>query len=150
MQKFSTLTSLCLTCILGIASLSYAGSGTTAVPMKSHPIQPANFSFECVSGSTCGTNGVWITSKSQPGTTRLWDAGTAWAILQTGSNTYNWANLDTWLDMMAQHQPTAVIFTFGHVPCFITSIPCSNQSQGNSKYWSGDRKSTSLNSSHRR
>jgi hypothetical protein len=137
MQKFSTLTSLCLTCILGIASLSYAGSGTTAVPMKSHPIQPANFSFECVSGSTCGTNGVWITSKSQPGTTRLWDAGTAWAILQTGSNTYNWANLDTWLDMMAQHQPTAVIFTFGHVPCFITSIACSNQSQGNSKYWSG-------------
>jgi hypothetical protein len=67
---------------------------------------------------------------------RLWDAGTSWANLQTGANAYNWGTLDSWLDMVAAHQPTAVIFSFGHVPCFISNVPCSSQSQGNSKYWS--------------
>jgi hypothetical protein len=139
MRNFFALASFCLLGVLGIASPSYAAS-STAVPMKSHPIEPTNFSFECVDGSACGLNslgvGTWITTTSQPGTTRLWDAGTSWAILQTGSTTYNWTNLDAWLDMIAAHQPNAVIFTFGHVPCFISSVACNPQNQGNSKYWS--------------
>jgi hypothetical protein len=126
---------LCLACILGTAFQSYAAN--TPPPMRSHPIEPTNWSFECVNGSTCGTNGAWITTTSQPGTVRLWDSGTAWAILQTASGTYNWTNLDTWLDLMAKHQPTAVIFTFGHVPCFIASTACSSKSRISSgKYWS--------------
>jgi len=121
---------LSFACVLGIASSSFAG--TTAQPMKSHPIEATNFSFECVNGSTCGTNGTWITTSSQPGTVRLWDAGTSWAILNTGTNQYNWTNLDTWLDMVAAHQPTAVIFTFGHIPCFIASNCVVH---GNGVYW---------------
>jgi hypothetical protein len=132
--------SLCLLCVFGTVLLSYAAetpSGSTAVPMKSHPIEPTDFGFECVEGSSCGANGEWITTTSQPGTTRLWDAGTAWAVLQTGATTYDWTNLDTWLDLIAEHQPTAVIYTFGHVPCFITSVACNPKNQGNGKYWSG-------------
>jgi len=105
--------------------------------MRSHPIVATDWSFECVNGSACGaSNDSWITTASRPGTVRLWDAGTSWAILQSGSNTYNWTNLDTWLDMVAAHQPSAVIFTFGHVPCFIASIACGSTGQV-SKYWSG-------------
>ena len=136
MRKASLFAPLCLILFLAVSIQSYAQS--TAVPMKSHPIEVTNWSFECVLDSSCGAgNDTWITTTSQPGTTRLWDAGTAWAILQTGSNTFEWTNLDTWLDLVAAHQPTAVIFTFGHVPCFITSVPCNPQDQGNSKYWSG-------------
>lgn len=135
MRKLHAFLPFVMACVASITSLCSAG--TTAQPMKSHPIQSTDFSFECVNGSSCGTNGSWITTKSQPGTVRLWDSGTSWAILNTGTNSYSWTNLDTWLDMIAQHQPTAVIFTFGHVPCFITSIPCNPNGKGGSgTYWS--------------
>lgn len=134
MQKLYVVALFFLIFLFATSLLSYAGS--TAVPMKSHPIEPTDFGFECVNGSSCGANGDWITTVSQPGTVRLWDSGTAWAVLQTGSSSYDWTNLDTWLDLIAEHQPSAVIFTFGHVPCFITSVACTDNNQGNGKYWS--------------
>jgi hypothetical protein len=136
MPKFCALTSLCF-CVLFTAFQSYAADKSTAQSMSSSPIPSTDWSFECVNGSICGANGDWITTTSQPGTTRLWDAGTSWAILQTGSNSYDWTNLDTWLDLVAAHQSTAVIFTFGHTPCFIAKTACnSNLSQASGKYWS--------------
>ena len=122
-----TFLSLILVCALGIAHECLAG--TTAQPMKSHPIEPTNWSFQCANGQpACGTYGGWIKTTSQPGTTRLWNAGTNWAQLETSQGTYNWTPLDTWLDMVAQHQPTAVIYTFGNVPCWIASVNCVGQS----------------------
>jgi len=130
-------TSLCLAIVLSVSFSSYAGT-STAVPMKSHPIEVTDWSFECVNGSSCGAStDTWITTTSQPGTTRLWDAGVTWSDMNNGSDSYNWTNLDTWLDLVAAHQPTAVIYTFGHVPCFITSVACNQNANGDSKYWSG-------------
>jgi hypothetical protein len=133
MRHFFTVASLCS--ILFLVTAVESSGQSTAVPMRSHPLEPTSFGFQCVNGSSCGSNGSWITSITQPGTVRLWDAGTPWAILQKSSNTYNWSNLDTWLDMIAAHQPMAVIYTFGHVPCFIASVACNVKSTS-SKYWS--------------
>jgi hypothetical protein len=93
--------------------------------MGSHPIEPTDWSFECITGSDCGTNGSWITTTSQPGTVRLWDSGTAWSDIHTAAGAYDWENLDTWLDLIAEHQPRAVIYTFGHTPCWISSVSCN-------------------------
>lgn len=41
-----------------------------------------------------------------------------------GVGTYNWAQLDGYLDDIAAHQPLAVSYVFGCVPCFIASGPC--------------------------
>jgi hypothetical protein len=79
----------------------------------------------------CGAHGSWIDTTSQPGTVRLWDSGTNWAILNPASGTYDWQNLDTWLDLIAEHQPRAVIYTFGHVPCWIARGKCTNQAWDN-------------------
>jgi len=123
MRYSFALASLCMVCVLGISFRSYARS--TAPPMGSHPIAPTNWGFECVYDTDCA-HGEWIATKSQPGTVRLWDSGTQWSILNPAAGTYDWKNLDTWLDLIAEHQPRAVMFTFGHVPCWITSGECTN------------------------
>jgi hypothetical protein len=44
---------------------------------------------------------------------RLWDAGVAWCDLEPNPNTYNWANLDAWLNTY----PNAdFVYTFGKPP----------------------------------
>src|SRR5580693_1343887 len=110
----------------GVSSASQQQTNTsspssTVLPMGSHPISPANWSFECF---YC-LNGSWITTKAQPGTVRLWQAGTEWAFLDTESGgNYDWSHLDTWLDLIAEQQPRAVIYTFGLTPCWISSATC--------------------------
>jgi hypothetical protein len=98
--------------------------------MSSHPIAPTNWSFECIYYNDCGLNGQWINTKAQPGMVRLWQSGTEWALLSTGAGTYDWNNLDTWLDLIAQHQPTAAMYTFGLVPCWISSAGCDGKGWG--------------------
>ena len=132
MQKFFAFIPFVLALVVGTelcarAQDAYAPGVSTAHPMASHPIAASNFGFQCANGSICGTTGNWINTKSQPGTTRLWNAGTTWDMLETSLGTYNWTPLDTWLDLVAQHQPTAVIYTFGKVPCWITSVSCNGQ-----------------------
>jgi hypothetical protein len=127
MRNLFMFATLCLVCALG--TTSYAQSPPSA--MASQPIKPANWGFTCVYwNDDCGLNGSWITTKSQPGTVRLWSAGTEWAFLHTGDNSYDWKYLDTWLDLIAEHQPTAVMYTFGLVPCWISSVGCDGQGWG--------------------
>jgi hypothetical protein len=62
-----------------------APPNNTVLPMGSHPIEPANWNFECIHWSDdCGLNGSWVPTKSQPGTVRLWQSGTEWGPLSTG------------------------------------------------------------------
>lgn len=129
MRKVLILTSLCLIFTFTIDLDSYAQS--TAAPMGSDPIQASNWSFQCFK-SRCGTDGVWITTNSQPGTVRLWDSGATWAWLNTADGVYDWQYLDAWLDLIAEHQPRAVLYTFGDIPCWITSGSCS----GGTENWS--------------
>ena len=120
---------LCLVCVLGTASWSNARN--TAPPMGRKPIAPTDWSFQCLFNSDCGAHGAWITTTSQPGTVRLWDSGTNWAVISTAAGTYDWSTLDTWLDLIAQHKPRAVIYTFGHVPCWISTGICSGKQWDN-------------------
>lgn len=115
---------MALLAVLGTAFPSHAGS--TAVATNNHPLEPTGWSFQCFQGSICGTTGYWIPTVSQPGTTRLWDAGTDWYNLEPAHGTYDWTTLDTWLDLIAAHQPTAAIYTFGHTPCFLASTACGS------------------------
>jgi hypothetical protein len=101
-------------------------TSNTVSPMGSHPISPANWSFECF---YCW-NSPWITTKAQPGTVRLWQAGTEWAFLNTGGGNYDWSHLDNWLDLIAEQHPTAAIYTFGFVPCWISTAGCDGNGWG--------------------
>jgi hypothetical protein len=122
MRKF-VLASLCLIFAFTTNLHSYAQS--TAAAMGSNPIKATNWSFQCFKGeSGCGTNGEWITSNSQPGTVRLWDSGATWGWLNPKKGTYDWQYLDAWLDLVADHQPRAVLYTFGDVPCWIAGSGC--------------------------
>lgn len=108
-------------CLLG-GLLSTPASRAQNVPGPA--ITTSTFGFECTDNSTCGNLGHWITTTSQPGAVRLWNSGTNWPDLQSASGSYTWSNLDNWLDLIAQHEPMTVMYTFGNTPCFIASAPC--------------------------
>jgi hypothetical protein len=102
-----------------------------ASAMGSNPIEPANWGFMCIYWSDdCGLNGSWLPTQAQPGTVRLWQAGTEWAFLNTGKNSYDWRYLDTWLDLVAEHQATTVMYTFGLVPCWNATVACDGVGWG--------------------
>jgi hypothetical protein len=83
------------------------------------------FGFQCGLGITnCGQLGggiVWPQMQGQPQFLRLHDAETSWSDLSTGPSTYNWTMLDSWLDVIAKHQPLRVIEVFAWVPCWDAS-----------------------------
>ena len=132
MRKFSVFTSLWFMSVLLITCHSFAQ--TQAAPMGSHPIEASNWSFQCFK-SFCGTNGVWITTDSQPGTVRLWDSGVTWAWNNPSNGTYDWRYLDAWLDLVAKHRPRTVLYTFGDVPCWIAG---SGVCTGGAENWSAN------------
>ena len=70
------------------------------------------------------------------GTVRLWQSGTEWGLLSTGDNRYDWAYLNTWLDLIAQRQPTVFMYTFGLVPCWISTASCDGKGWGSGHNYS--------------
>src|SRR5579884_1809849 len=78
-------------------------------------VQPTAFGMHilhAVNGST-----AWPT-QIQFGAVRLWDSGTDWQILNPASGTYNWAPLDTWMSLAAQHD-VDLLYTFGRAPSWV-------------------------------
>lgn len=118
-----------------LAANSVARAQSTALPMNNHPLVATSWNFECIYHTDCGSNGAWITTVSQPGTARLWYAGVAWSDLEPAPNTFQWNNLDIWLDMVAQHQPRAIMYTFGQTPCWIATATCSGNGWGVGNSW---------------
>jgi hypothetical protein len=123
---------------LPIALLAFSLAGCSGVSSKSDIVPPPpitgsiaanNFGMQCGNGDTQDCEGtssldiVWPTSQAQPGLLRLHDAGTYWSILNPSSGTYNWASLDAWLDVIAQHQPVSVIQVFTWTPCWDVNPP---------------------------
>jgi hypothetical protein len=47
-----------------------------------------------------------------------------------------WDDLDTWLDLIAQRQPTVVMYTFGLVPCWISTAGCDGKGWGSGHNYS--------------
>jgi hypothetical protein len=95
------------------------GLGTPGVPLGR-----ANFGMQCGLGQTSNCEGsgstpiIWPDTQAQPGWLRLHDSGTYWAQLNPTNSSYDWTNLDNWLDMIAQHEPIAVSEVFTWVPCW--------------------------------
>jgi hypothetical protein len=106
--------------IVGMSLTTLAQSASTA------------FGFQCGAGvSTNCPNEAWPTTIAQPGLIRLWDSQVQWAGINTVANTYKWTRMDAWLDVIAAHQPRAVMYTFGHVPCWDGTGACGSQAGEN-------------------
>jgi hypothetical protein len=91
---------------------------------QSGNLTAGSFGFQCGTADSGNCpNYTWPPTQAQPGVFRLWDAQVQWSVLETSTG-YNWANLDSWLDAIASHQPRQVIYTFGWTPCYIASGPC--------------------------
>jgi hypothetical protein len=129
MGKVVAFLSLFLALILGAAYPCSASD--SSAPMKlataQKPVDVRDFGFQCgVTTTNCGgprDTLVWPQAQAQPGMLRLHDVGTSWSDLSTGRGTYNWTQLDTWLDIIAEHRPIGVIQVFSWVPCWEAS-PC--------------------------
>lgn len=92
------------------------------------PTAASSFGMQCGQGDTRDCEGtgattpiVWPTTQAQPGMLRLHDAGTYWSLLEPQNGTFDWTNLDEWLDLIAQHEPVDVIQVFTWVPCWDSS-----------------------------
>src|SRR5579863_1602880 len=79
---------------------------------QSGTISSTNFGMQCGTGVASNCPG-YVLPTTQIGLLRLWDSGTYWAVLQpntftgltcndiqevSGTKTYCWDNLDSWLD----------------------------------------------------
>jgi hypothetical protein len=120
----------------GSSSSSHPPSSPPSAPPTSG-IQATNFGVQCGIGVpiygqiNCYGNGtiLWpATQAQQPqptiGLLRLHDAGTYWSDLNPSSGTYDFTNLDAWLDVIAQHEPVAVSQVFTWVPCWDSTGTC--------------------------
>jgi hypothetical protein len=109
------------------------GVSFNIVTVQAGTITISNFGFQCGTGATnCPDQSsskipTWPASVAQPGLLRLWDSQVSWSYLMTGYSggvgTYDWAQLDGYLDDIAAHQPLSVNYVFGCVPSFATSGP---------------------------
>jgi hypothetical protein len=96
------------------ANHNCAGPNNTVLPMGSHLIEPANWSFECIDWSDdCGWNGRGFLPSRSRGPCACGSQELNGACLALAINSYDWAYSDTWLDLIAQPQPTVVMYTFG-------------------------------------
>jgi len=59
----------------------------------------------------------------QIGSLRLWDSSTGWKDLNPKEGAYDWSHLDAYLSLGDQLNVQDVLFTFGHVPEWISSNP---------------------------
>lgn len=57
------------------------------------------------------------------GSLRLWDAGVAWAQINTAQGVYNWRILDEWLQDVQTFNIQEVLYTFGQTPQWASSHP---------------------------
>jgi hypothetical protein len=108
---------------LGSTTISASSGSVTGfaflVVNPSVAITPTYFGMQCGVGISSGADNcpnqtgdhdpTWPTSVAQPGLLRLWDSQVAWSWLMTaysgGIGTYNWVQLDGYLDVVAAHQP---------------------------------------------
>lgn len=85
----------------------------------------ASFGFQCGTGlPTNCPNETWPATVAQPGMIRLWASQVQWHAIHSAPDSYKWKTLDGYLDVIAAHQPRAVIYTFGFTPCWDTKGEC--------------------------
>src|SRR5271170_1390367 len=108
-SQMRAVVSLIFVLLCGIASMSAQ-------------IAPTFFGMQMGKGSVTGQ--PWPVDKicSNPfqgcdgfGGTRLWDSGTAWALINYAPGQYDWTMLDAWLNA-AQKNQVDIVYCFGRVP----------------------------------
>lgn len=80
---------------------------------------PANF-FDMQMGKGVPDGEPWPVDSF--GGTRLWDAGTAWALINYAPGQYDWSMFDSWLNLAQAHN-IDVAYCFGRVPQWASSQP---------------------------
>ena len=109
------------------AASGLTGSATLTVSMTGPGTQIAStgFGFQCANNNTsagsCRVGGtlLWPTTLAQPGMVRLWDTEVDWYGLDKASGTYNWTNLDNWLNVIAAENAVdgaQAMYTIGWTP----------------------------------
>ena len=94
-------------------------SGTGWVPVSS-VIPPTYFGL-AIHPDVLNDKVPWPTFPF--GSIRLWGAATQWAVLNPSEGTYDWTELNNWLNIAAQNAKTDLIYTFGVVPQWASSKP---------------------------
>ena len=118
--------------VVTVGSSASNGVSFTVLPLSAGSIAPTNFGFQCGPGDPADCQGpggltdiVWPSTSAQPQLLRLHDAGTQWANMNSGDGTYNWQELDAWLDLLAKHSSVQVSQVFTWVPCWAAPAPCT-------------------------
>ena len=87
---------------------------------------PATF-FGMQMGKGIPAGEPWPVAKF--GTTRLWDSGTSWPLINPAPGQYDWSTFDWWINNAQQHN-IDLIYCFGRVPQWASSNPndlaCAN------------------------
>lgn len=132
--------------LLILALLAGCGGGgsrasiTPITPVSPPPpptpgvVAASNFGMQCGIGTNVdghvnctGSPITWpsalVSAQPLPGLLRLHDAGTYWAQLNPQPGTYDFTNLDAWLDEIAAHEPIAVSQVFTWTPCWDVPAP---------------------------
>jgi hypothetical protein len=124
-------------CLFGCGGGAAPSSSIVPPPPPSQKVVSADsFGFQCpVDPNGCPNNGTdytWPSTQAQPGCIRLWQASVQWNVLNTANGSYNWSDMDKWLDSIAaNHSGGCVIYTFGWVPFWIApTSPTSCQLSG--------------------
>src|SRR5579872_692919 len=107
-----------------------------SVASVSAQIAPTFFGMQMGKGSVTGQ--PWPVDKicTNPfqgcdgfGGVRLWDSGTAWALINYAPGQYDWSILDAWINDAKKHQ-VDLVYCFGRVPLWASSKPndtkCAN------------------------
>lgn len=111
-------------CRLGHLLLSLLVFGIITTSARAQ-IPAAYFGMQATSGVALQPPQWW--SNPWPVVTfdslRLWDAGVAWAQINTADGVYNWTLLDEWLNDARNNHVGQVMYTFGETPQWASSHP---------------------------
>jgi hypothetical protein len=112
--------------VIDTLNVSYGVAADSGGSQGAFPtLTKSSFGMQCGTGKpTNCPNATWPTSVAQPGMIRLWDSQVQWHALHTSRGTYNWKTLDRYLDVIAEHQPRDVMYTFGYTPCWSAKGQC--------------------------
>ena len=86
-------------------------SGTGWVPVSS--VIPSTYFGLAIHPDVLNDKVPWPTL--QFGSIRSWDTDTQWAVLNPSEGTYDWNELNEWLNISAQNGKSDLIYTFGVV-----------------------------------
>lgn len=110
---FSAIVFVCLVAVSAAPRLSAQTSG---------PITAQTFGMQSLASVLFSDTGQpWPTIPI--GSVRLWDTGTTWAELNPSAGIYDFSYIDLWISAAQSHGVSDILYTFGRVPQWASSLP---------------------------